>query len=176
MLLGCPELLRSQLRAIIRLSHSFSDLRVLIPMVTDVDEIRQVKMIYEDCRKTHNEDARLSFAAMIETPAAALFTEEICDEVDYVSIGTNDLTQYVMAAARGNPLVSRYYEERHPAVMRTVRLIGEQAQSKGIPVSICGTLAGWDGSVQALLDSHVDSLSVASRLIPTIKRAVRRAL
>ncbi len=106
-----------ELRAFLRLAKDH-DLRILIPMVTDLDDVLQVKAAMRSCAADCGIAAMPMLGAMIETPAAALFTREICREVDFVSIGTNDLTQYVMAAARGNPLVSRYYQEKHPAVMR----------------------------------------------------------
>lgn len=173
LLLDYPGLLACQLRVLLRLAESH-DLRVLIPMVTDLSDVLGVKEALHECARGMESAGTLELGVMIETPAAALFTREICEEVDFVSIGTNDLTQYVMAAARGNPLVSRYYEEKHPAVMRMVEMICRSAAAAGKPVSLCGTLAAWEESIPALIKAGVSLLSVASPLIPSVKEAVRR--
>lgn len=173
LLFDYPKLLSSQLRALIRLAGEF-DLRILIPMVTDLSDVVEVRSALRQCIADLGVPSCPPLGAMIETPAAALFAEEICSEVDFVSIGTNDLTQYVMAAARGNPLVSRYYQEKHPAVMKMVRLACEGAAAAGKPVSVCGALAAWEDCVPLLVEAGVTSLSVAPPLIPGVKSAVRK--
>jgi phosphotransferase system enzyme I (PtsI) len=110
---------------------------------------------------------------MIETPAAALCVGEILEHSDFLSIGTNDLTQFTMAAGRENPLVNGYYLENHPAVLRLVRMVLEEAGQT--PVSVCGELAADLGSIPILLKLGLRSLSVAPPLVPSAKQAVRRA-
>jgi phosphotransferase system enzyme I (PtsI) len=109
--------------------------------------------------------------AMIETPAAALSVGEITEHVDFLSIGTNDLTQYTMAAGRENPLVNAYFLANHPAVLRLIRLVLEEAGPT--PVTICGELAADLGSIAALLRFGLRSFSVASPLVHAVKKVIR---
>jgi phosphoenolpyruvate-protein kinase (PTS system EI component) len=110
--------------------------------------------------------------AMIETPAAALTVPDILRHADFLSIGTNDLTQYTMAAGRENPLVGDYFVEDHPAVLRLLRIIFYEAGTA--PVSICGELAGDPAMTAALIEMGARQLSVAPPLVPLIKATVRR--
>src|SRR3989449_2067149 len=110
--------------------------------------------------------------AMIETPAAALCVDEIKQHADFLSIGTNDLTQYTMAAGRENPLVSDYFMEEHPAVLRLVRMVVEDAGH--IPVAVCGELARQLDTIPTLLKLGIRSLSVAPPLVPAVKEAIRQ--
>jgi phosphoenolpyruvate-protein phosphotransferase (PTS system enzyme I) len=110
--------------------------------------------------------------AMVETPAAALTIPDLLQYADFLSIGTNDLTQYTMAADRENRLVNDYFVEDHPAVLRLVRLIVEEAGA--VPVTVCGELAGQCHAVPALLKLGIRILSVAPPLVPSVKEAVRQ--
>ena len=109
--------------------------------------------------------------AMIETPAAALTVADIIRHADFLSIGTNDLTQYTMAAGRENPLVSDYFREDHPAVLRLLRMIVDEAGE--VPVEVCGELGGQLDAVATLLKLGIRALSVAPPLVPGVKQAVR---
>ena len=109
---------------------------------------------------------------MIETPAAALTVSEIIQHADFLSIGTNDLTQYTMAAGRENPLVNEYFVENHPAVLRLIRIVLEEAGQ--IPVTVCGELAADMDSVSILVELGLRSFSVAPPLVPAVKKAIRQ--
>ena len=122
-----------------------------------------------------NEANRQEFpplGAMIETPAAALCMTDIKTHADFLSIGTNDLTQYTMAAGRENPLVNEYFLEDHPAVLRLVRIIVEEAGC--VPVAICGELARQLNALPTLLKLGIRTLSVAPPLVPGVKEAIRQ--
>jgi phosphotransferase system enzyme I (PtsI) len=110
--------------------------------------------------------------AMIETPAAALSVPEITSQADFLSVGTNDLTQYTMAAGRENPLVNDYFREDHPAVLRLLRIILEEAGQT--PVALCGELARQTESLPVLLRLGLRTLSVAPPLVPAVKQAIRQ--
>ncbi|YCM43208.1 phosphoenolpyruvate--protein phosphotransferase [Verrucomicrobiaceae bacterium 227] len=172
LLLDHPGLLFSELRTLLRLSQTH-ELKILIPMVTDLSDISAVKQALQTCASELGITDLPPLGAMIETPAAALMTAEICAEVDFLSIGSNDLTQYIMAAARGNPLVNRYYQDKHPAVLRMIGQVCATARLSQTPVSLCGSLAAWEDSIPRLLDLGLTSLSVAPPLIPTVKKCLR---
>jgi phosphoenolpyruvate-protein kinase (PTS system EI component) len=110
--------------------------------------------------------------AMIETPAAALSIANLKKYVDFFSIGSNDLTQYTMAAGRENPLVTGYFIDDHPAVLRLIELVVKEAEDT--PVSICGELAGRPETIQKVLETGIRSISVAAALVPDLKHAIRK--
>jgi phosphotransferase system enzyme I (PtsI) len=109
---------------------------------------------------------------MIETPTAALCVADVAQHADFLSVGTNDLTQYTMVAGRENPLVNDYFIDDHAAVMRLLKII--VAEANGCPVSICGELAGRPNALPALLDLGITTLSVAPPLIPELKERIRQ--
>jgi phosphotransferase system enzyme I (PtsI) len=176
-LLDRPEILRTHLRAILRASN-FGPLRILVPMVSTLDEIRRVKMIVReemDALRLRGQqfDEAIKIGAMIEVPSAALTADQFAAEVDFLSIGTNDLTQYVLAVDRGNDLVSDLYQELHPAVLRLIKHISEAGRRHGIPVSICGEVASDTRIVPLLVGLGIDELSVAPVYVPHVKRIIR---
>jgi phosphoenolpyruvate-protein phosphotransferase len=171
-LLDYPNILQTQLRVALRLAEDH-DMIVLVPMVTTVEDLRAVA---EMLRRTAEElgSPRLPrLGAMIETPVAALYPEEIIAEADFISIGTNDLTQFLMAADRENPLVARYFREGQPYVMKAMASVCEDA--KGKTVAVCGELASDITSVEGLVQAGVRALSVAPPMLPLVKEAVRNA-
>jgi phosphoenolpyruvate-protein phosphotransferase len=170
-LLHYPDLLDTQLQALLEFSEEH-DVRVLIPMVTLAEDMRRVRERFEDAARAAGRERLPPLGAMVETPAAALSTAEIAACSDFLSIGTNDLTQYTMAAGRENPLVNDYFVEDHPAVMRLVRMVAEEAGN--IPVAICGELARQLGALPAVLKWGIHTLSVAPPLVPRVKEAVRQ--
>jgi phosphoenolpyruvate-protein phosphotransferase len=170
LLLEYPELLRVQLRALIQLSMDF-DLQIMVPMVTVAEDMRRVREALDAAATEMGASQPPPLVALIETPAAALCTQQIARYADSLSIGTNDLTQYTMAAGRDNPMVAHYFQDNHPAVLRLVRMVCQEADNK--PVFVCGELAGRLDAVQAVLDAGVQMLSVAPPLIPSVKQAVR---
>jgi phosphoenolpyruvate-protein phosphotransferase len=171
LLLRYPDLMTTQLRALLTFSNEH-DVRILVPMITLADEMAQVRRRLEELAPEMGVKNIPPLGAMIEVPAAALTILDILKHVDFFGIGTNDLTQYTMAAGRENPLVSDYFADDHPAVLRLIRLVVEEGG--GVPIEVCGELASRIDIVPTLLRLGIRALSVAPPLIPGIKEAVRR--
>ena len=165
-----PELLEAQLRAVLEVSQEFG-VGVLIPMVTIESDVVYVVSRLKKFAAEMGIHKLPRIGAMIETPAAALSIASLKTHVDFFSIGTNDLTQYTMAAGRENPLVAEYFIDDHPAIFRLIELVVRKAGTT--PVSICGELAGRVDVIQKLLRTGIRSLSVAAALVPDVKFAVR---
>jgi phosphotransferase system enzyme I (PtsI) len=172
-LLDRPDLLDLQLRVLLRLAEEYEDLRILVPMVTLSEEIRRVHDRLARVASDMRVDRTPPLGAMIETPAAALCVDEIIECSDFLSIGTNDLTQYTMAADRESAAASYYFQDGHPAVLKLVRMVCDRAAD--LPVWLCGELAGRVESLPTLLELGVRNLSVAPPLVPAIKEAVRES-
>jgi phosphoenolpyruvate-protein kinase (PTS system EI component) len=170
LLLDFPQLTRTQLKVLLRLSVEHN-IRILVPMVTFEREMQQIRKILEDVAREIRIEKLPPLGAMIETPAAALTVADIVKHADFVCVGTNDLTQYTMAAGRENTTVSEYYDETHPSMIRLLRII--IAEASGIPVTICGELAGREQVTPILLQLGFRALSVAPPLIPTLKELIR---
>jgi phosphotransferase system enzyme I (PtsI) len=170
-LLAYPELLETQLRALTRLSLE-QDIRILVPMVTLASEMERVGELLASATAGVGAKRPPPLGAMIETPAAALCAAELMKHSEFLSIGTNDLTQYTMAAGREDPLVSDYFRDDHPAVLRLVRLVSEAVGDA--PLALCGELAGRLNELPTLLAAGIRSLSVAPPLVPAVKAAVRK--
>ena len=144
---------------------------VLIPMVTTECDVIEVAELFHRLAVDMGIRELPRIGAMIETPAAALSVPCLKKHVDFFSIGTNDLTQYTMAAGRENPLVTEYFIDDHPAVLRLIELVVRE--SGDIPVSLCGELAGRIDVISKLLRSGIRSLSVSAALVPNVKHAIR---
>lgn len=170
LLLRFPELLDVQLKALLEFGQS-RELHVLVPMVTLASEMEEVRKRMCSIAGQEGLSRLPKLGAMIETPAAALCVEEVIKHADFLSIGTNDLTQYTMAAGRENPLVNEYFIEDHPAVLRLIRMV--VAEAGNTPVAICGELAGRLDAIQTLVHLGVRELSVAPPLIPDVKETIR---
>ena len=169
MLLSHPSLMDVQLEALLGLSRDH-DLRILVPMVTLADEMRRVREAL--LAKAHALGMEpLPLGAMIETPAAALCASEVAQHCDFISLGTNDLTQYVMVAGRENPSVGDYFLEQHPAVIRLLRTVCDEADDT--PLEVCGELASQTDVLCTLLRMGVRTLSVVPLRVPAVKEAVR---
>jgi phosphoenolpyruvate-protein phosphotransferase len=171
LLLDYPELLHTQLRAMLALRQDY-DLSVLVPMVTLAADLTGVREALESMADEEGIDPP-PLGAMIETPAAVFSASKIAQYADFISVGTNDLAQYVLAADRGNPLVSRYYQDDHESVMSMLRMVVEQVQPK--PVAVCGELASREPAIPRLLQAGVRILSAAAPLVPVVKETVRNA-
>jgi phosphoenolpyruvate-protein phosphotransferase len=171
-LLKYPNLLRTQLQAIFRLSTDF-DLLILVPMVTLPDDVRIVKELMTEIQSWTPAAPEPRLGAMIETPAAALSAPDITRYVEFLSFGTNDLTQYTFAADRENGAVDAYFDDTHEVIFNLMRTVHNKVPH--IPLSVCGELASRPRYVSKLLDCGIRSLSVASPLIPMIKQAVRQS-
>ncbi|HVP90864.1 MAG TPA: phosphoenolpyruvate--protein phosphotransferase [Terriglobales bacterium] len=170
-------LFRTQLRAILRASAQ-KNVRVMIPMVTEVEEVIEVKEIFENVkaelrREKVKFDERIPLGVMIEVPAAAALTDLILREVDYVSIGTNDLIQYFLAVDRSNEFVSYLYKPFHPAVLRLIRQVIQSAEKAGKGVTVCGEMAADPLSAIVLMGFGLRTFSMNPIFIPRIKKALR---
>ncbi|MEZ4698736.1 MAG: phosphoenolpyruvate--protein phosphotransferase [Rhodothermales bacterium] len=171
------DLLIPQLRAILRAS-AHGPVRILVPMITDVAEVIEVKQIMaavkEDLRHERVPfDEETPFGIMVEVPAVALTADHFASEVDFFSIGTNDLTQYVLAVDRGNDLVSDLYQALHPSVLLLIERIVAAADKEGIPVSVCGELAADPRAIPILVGLGIREFSAAPIFLPEIKRVIR---
>ena len=167
-----PELLRTQLRAALRVTPN-GVVRLLLPMITDVAEVRVVRELLNELRAQLGGLAPLQLGAMIETPAAALTAERIAPEVDFLSIGSNDLTQYSLAMDRGHPELARRIDALHPAVLKLIALAADAGTRAGKMVAVCGGVAADPAAVPILIGLGVRELSVVPAAIPALKRQVR---
>ncbi len=170
LLLEYPQLAQTQLAALVRLSQE-QDIRVLVPMVTLEEDIRTMHDLFEQVCAARGMLRRPPFGAMVETPAAALNVPAIAKHVDFLSVGTNDLTQYTLAVGRDDPTVNRYFLDDHVSLLRLLGIIVHDAGTT--PLTLCGELAGREEMIPRLLAMGFRSLSVAPPLIPGIKELVR---
>ncbi len=170
LLLDYPQLARTQLKSLLRLSQA-QDIRILVPMVTVERDMQQIRELLVAVAHEMGIENLPPLGAMIETPAAALTVGQIVRHADFLSVGTNDLTQYTMVAGRDNATVSDYYEETHPSMLRLLGII--IAEASGKPVTICGELAGREEVIPTLLEIGFRALSVSPPLIPTTKELIR---
>jgi phosphoenolpyruvate-protein kinase (PTS system EI component) len=171
-LLAYPDLLEAQLRALLQVSQHFP-IGVLIPMVTTESDVMQVAQRLHQLADEMGIRTLPRLGAMLETPAAALSVLSLKKHVDFFSIGSNDLTQYTMAAGRENPLVTAYFLDDHPSIFRLIALVIRE--SGDTPVSLCGELAGRIDMIPSLLRTGLRSLSVPAALVPDVKYAIRTA-
>ncbi|MGA3158592.1 MAG: phosphoenolpyruvate--protein phosphotransferase [Steroidobacteraceae bacterium] len=167
-----PDLLRTQLRAALRVQPA-GQVQLLLPMITDVEEIRQVRAIVDELRAELAGRIPLLLGAMIETPAAALMAGRIAREVDFLSIGSNDLTQYTLAMDRAHPQLASRMDALHPAVLQLVATTAAAGMAAGKTVAVCGGVAADPAAVPLLLGLGVRELSVVPAAVPAIKRLVR---
>lgn len=170
------EIFKTQLRALYRAS-AFGRMAIMYPMIISVDEVRLIKAIAGEVRKELSSEGmafdNVEQGIMIETPAAAVMSDELAREVDFFSIGTNDLTQYTLAIDRQNTRLDAFYDEKHPAVLRQIQTIIENAHAAGIWVGICGELGADTSLTEKFLAMGVDELSVSPGHILAVRKAVR---
>ena len=173
-LLRRPDLLKDQLRAALRVAARHP-LRVMFPMVSTIDEVRQAKRLLDEARRDLElASVRMEVGIMIEVPAAALSADILAREVDFFSLGTNDLTQYLFAADRTNPDLAPFADSLHPALLRLVGEVVKAAHAEHRWVGVCGEMASDLWAVPLLVGLGVDELSVHPPLVPRIKAAVRK--
>ena len=169
--LNRPELFRQQLRAILR-AAPFGNLRIMFPMVSDVSELRQARALLDELRR-ELEAPPVQIGIMIEVPSAALMADKFAPEIDFFSIGTNDLTQYTLAMDRGHPALAAKHDGLHPAVLRLIAHTIEASHKYGKRTDICGELGSDAAAVPLLLGLGMDELSVSIPSVPTVKAQVR---
>ncbi|TMM06833.1 MAG: phosphoenolpyruvate--protein phosphotransferase [Actinobacteria bacterium] len=172
-----PELLETQLRAVLRTAAEYP-LKVMFPMVATLEEYRRAKGVLADVRAGLERAGspipeELEVGVMIEVPAAALAAEQFAPEVDFFSLGTNDLTQYTLAAERGNAAVAGLADGLHPSVLRLIRTVAEAANGHGKWAGVCGELASDPAAVPVLVGLGIAELSANAPAIPAVKQAVR---
>lgn len=176
--LNQKELFLTQLRAILKAS-AFGKLAIMFPMISGYDELMAAKSNLAEAKsqlKAGNipYDDNIKVGIMIEVPSAALIADLLAKEVDFFSIGTNDLVQYTLAVDRGNEKVSYLYDYYNPAVIRLIKNVADAAHSAGIPVGMCGGMAGDSLAVPLLIGLNLDELSMAAGVIPKVKSVINR--
>lgn len=172
------EIFKTQLKAILRASFRYRNIKIMYPMIANVEELKKVKEILEECkeelkieRKRFNKD--IETGIMIEIPSAAIMIDAFLEHSDFFSIGTNDLTQYTLAADRLSSVVSNVYEPYDPAVLRLINTVAEIAGKRNKKVSVCGEMAGDPAAIIAFLSFGIKHLSMLAALIPKSKKIIR---
>ncbi|AIJ09510.1 MULTISPECIES: phosphoenolpyruvate-protein phosphotransferase PtsI [Edwardsiella] len=173
------EILHAQLRAILRAS-AFGKLRIMFPMIISVEEVRMLKAELEQLKAQLREEGKvfdetIEVGVMVETPAAATVAHHLAKEVDFFSIGTNDLTQYTLAVDRGNELISHLYNPMAPSVLTLIKQVIDASHAHGKWTGMCGELAGDERATLLLLGMGLDEFSMSSISIPRIKKIIRNA-
>lgn len=175
--LEMKEMFRTQIRALLRASV-YGPVRIMFPMIIAIEELREARGLVEECKKElraedipFNENIQVGM--MIETPASVMCAEEFAKEVDFFSIGTNDLTQYMLAVDRGNKKVAPLYNSFHPAVLKSIQKVIEAGHANGIEVGMCGEFASDEQAVKLLLGMGLDEFSMSAASIPLIKDLIR---
>jgi phosphotransferase system enzyme I (PtsI) len=171
------DIFKTQLRAILRAS-SVGNVKIMFPMISGLDELRRAIAVLDECKEELRSSKidmaeRLEVGAMIEIPSAAICASVLATEVDFFSIGTNDLIQYALAVDRVNEKIAHLYEPTHPAVLRLLKMIADAAHDHNLWVGVCGEMAGDIALIPLLLGLGMDELSTAAILVPRVKRAVQ---
>ena len=174
-----PELYKVQLRALLRAGAEEKNIKIMLPLVTCVEEVRSARELLEQCKKELAEakvtfDKDIDLGIMIETPAAALIADLLAQECDFFSIGTNDLTQYTMAVDRGNAKVEKLYTPYQPAVLRSIRNVISAGKRAGIPVGMCGEAAADPGLIPLLMCWGLDEFSVSASSVLASRAQIHR--
>jgi phosphotransferase system enzyme I (PtsI) len=172
-----PELFKEQLRAILRAS-AFGRVRMMYPMISGVDELARANAILEEAKEELRKrkvefDEKMEVGSMIEIPSAAATVDLLARHCQFFSIGTNDLIQYLLAIDRGNDRIAHLYEPTHPAVLRTIKSVVDDAHRRHLPVAVCGEMAGDPIFAPLLLGLGIDELSMAPPSLPAVKYLIR---
>lgn len=170
------EVFKTQLRALLRAS-AYGNISIMFPMIISVDEVKKIKQIMEEVKAELTESGvpfkDVEIGVMIETPAAVMISEQLAEEVDFFSIGTNDLTQYTLAIDRQNPKLDEFYDAHHPAVLRMIQMTIENGHKGGAWVGICGELGADLELTETFLRMGVDELSVSPTFVLPVRNRVR---
>lgn len=172
-----PELFKTQLRAIFRAS-AYGQIAIMFPMIISVSEVRRIKEIMDEVKTGLRADGiafsdQIETGIMIETPAAVMISRELAKEVDFFSVGTNDLTQYTLAIDRQNRNLDSFYDSHHPAVLSMIQMAAENAHAEGKWIGICGELAADLSLTERFLQMNIDELSVAPGMILPLRKKIR---
>lgn len=172
-----PEVFRTQLRALYRAS-AYGKIAIMFPMITSVWEVQEIKRICRNIRAELAEEGvpmadKVELGIMIETPAAVMMSAELAREVDFFSVGTNDLTQYTLAVDRQGVGLDRFFDAHHPAVLRMLRMAAENAHKAGIWIGICGELGADAELIETFLSMGIDELSVSPSAVLPLRSAIR---
>jgi phosphocarrier protein FPr/phosphocarrier protein len=167
-----PQLLRDQLRAVLRITPA-EQIRLMIPMVATIDDVRRVRAVLAEEQASLGVAHTISLGIMIEVPSAAVLADRLAAEVDFFSVGTNDLTQYTLAMDRTNPHLAKQLDAFHPAVLRLVATAAEGARAKGKWIGVCGHMASIPLAAPVLIGLGVTELSATAASIPEVKAMVR---
>ena len=172
-----PEMFKTQLRAILR-AGAHGHVRLMYPMIAQIDEIRRANALLEDCKRELTERQvsychDIEVGSMIELPAAVLIADQLAKEVKFLSVGTNDLVQYTMAVDRGNERIAHLYQPTHPAILRLLAMAAKAAHDNGIWIGVCGEMASEIHLTPLLLGLGIDEFSVVTAAVPRIKKAVQ---
>ena len=172
-----PEIFKTQLRALYRAS-AYGQIAIMFPMIISVKEVKQIKVIIEEV-KAELREAQIPFredvelGIMIETPAAVMMSRELAKEVDFFSVGTNDLTQYTLAIDRQNQKLDAFYDPHHPAVLAMIRMAAENAHAEGKWIGICGELGADLELTEEFLAMGLDELSVSPAMVLPLRKKIR---
>ena len=173
------EIFKTQLRALYRAS-AYGQIAIMFPMIISVDEVKQIKKIIEEVKQELREEGidfreNVELGVMIETPAAVMVSRDLAKEVDFFSVGTNDLTQYTLAIDHQNQKLEPIYDSHHPAVLSMIRMAAENAQAEGKWIGICGELGADLSLTETFLEMGIDELSVAPGMILPLRKRIREA-
>jgi phosphotransferase system enzyme I (PtsP) len=172
-----PEIFLVQVRAMLKASEGLNNLQIMLPMISNVSEVEEslhlVYRVYHEVREEGYNIHMPKVGVMVEIPAAVYQIRELADRVDFLSVGSNDLTQYLLAVDRNNPRVAQLYHSYHPAVLQALVRIAQDAHSVGKPIGICGELAGDPGGALLLMAMGYDSLSMNAASLPKVKSVIR---
>ncbi|MBS3804797.1 MAG: phosphoenolpyruvate--protein phosphotransferase [Oleiphilaceae bacterium] len=172
-----PEIFLVQVRAMLKASEGLNNLQIMLPMVSNISEVEEslhlIYRVYHEVREEGFSIRMPKVGVMVEVPAAVYQVRELAERVDFLSVGSNDLTQYLLAVDRNNPRVAQLYHSYHPAVLQALVRIAHDAHAVGKPVSICGELAGDPGGALLLMAMGYDALSMNAASLPKVKSVLR---
>lgn len=174
-----PEIFKTQLRALYRAS-AFGQIAIMFPMIISVNEVKRIKEIIDEVKKELTEEGiafreNVELGIMIETPAAVMMSRELAKEVDFFSVGTNDLTQYTLAIDRQNQKLDAFYDSHHPAILEMIRMAAANAHAEGKWIGICGELAADLSLTETFLEMKIDELSVAPGMVLPLRKQIRES-
>ena len=174
------DIFKTQLRALLRAS-AYGTIRIMYPMIISLEELREANALLEECKEELRQekisfDENIQTGMMMETPASVFLAQDFAKEVEFFSIGTNDLTQYVLAVDRGNTKIATLYDSFHPAVIRAIAAIITAGHQAGIPVGMCGEFASDENAIRLLLGLGLDEFSVNAGSVALVKHRIRNSL